>query len=425
METILPALPNEISSKTENDIENIYQKDQLRKRSFIDTQLTDTESSPLRKIISSSNKSLDKKENIINVNGVPSPTSENEIDDSNVEPAEKVKPAVVDLFDTYTENDSFHLLLPPVSDNNNNNIDDNKVKSNNEIKDKNKLSVNSKITVPPGGNALLTPSTASSASSANPSTPTSSISSPSKNGFYNIVSDISRRFGRKITPTNGSIEKLNKPEEDTSNEQKGEQYNSSKERKKLSLSKKIAIASHNSKSTRSKLMLNLSGTDLHKLNDDEETEDGKKRQQNLRSILKNRLEEIKNNNDEFISTGTPIQESPLKPKISEMDEVALSESYKKFHYLTDLEDNNNSFDSQSEDSSNKSPNKEKKYIVFSESIEILPTFRKTEYNRKPDGSATFRRLTPQLKIQIREELNTFKRNEMPVHLESVSNTCFH
>jgi hypothetical protein len=59
---------------------------------------------------------------------------------------------------------------------------------------------------------------------------------------------------------------------------------------------------------------------------------------------------------------------------------------------------------------------EKKIILhFNETVEVLPTFRKSEYNRKPDGNATFRKLTPQMKIQIREELNNFKKNEMSVH----------
>ncbi|KAJ3330200.1 hypothetical protein HDU76_006217 [Blyttiomyces sp. JEL0837] len=64
-------------------------------------------------------------------------------------------------------------------------------------------------------------------------------------------------------------------------------------------------------------------------------------------------------------------------------------------------------------------------LHFSETVEVLPTFRKSEYNRKPDGNATFRKLTPQMKMQIREELNTFKKNEMNVHEQSLRNTCFH
>ncbi|KAJ1339888.1 hypothetical protein BSLG_005423 [Batrachochytrium salamandrivorans] len=58
---------------------------------------------------------------------------------------------------------------------------------------------------------------------------------------------------------------------------------------------------------------------------------------------------------------------------------------------------------------------EAKIIIFSETVEVLPTFRKSEYNRKPDANATFKNLTPQMKVQIREELNTFKKNEMSVH----------
>ncbi|KAI8833931.1 hypothetical protein BC829DRAFT_371929 [Chytridium lagenaria] len=68
---------------------------------------------------------------------------------------------------------------------------------------------------------------------------------------------------------------------------------------------------------------------------------------------------------------------------------------------------------------------DKQILHFNETVEVLPTFRKSEYNRKPDGNSTFRKLTPQMKVQIREELNTFKKNEMSVHEESLRNTCFH
>ncbi|KAJ3147667.1 hypothetical protein HDU86_007915 [Geranomyces michiganensis] len=61
---------------------------------------------------------------------------------------------------------------------------------------------------------------------------------------------------------------------------------------------------------------------------------------------------------------------------------------------------------------------ERRILMFAETVEVLPTFRKSEYNRKPDGNATFRKLTPQMKVQIREELNTFKKHEMPVHEQS-------
>lgn len=82
---------------------------------------------------------------------------------------------------------------------------------------------------------------------------------------------------------------------------------------------------------------------------------------------------------------------------------------------------------------------ERKIILFAETVEVLPTFRKSEYNRKPDNSATFKNLTQQMKIDIREELNNFKKEEMDIHPESnfnlneslilsflgESNTCFH
>ncbi|KXS18253.1 hypothetical protein M427DRAFT_490234 [Gonapodya prolifera JEL478] len=64
-------------------------------------------------------------------------------------------------------------------------------------------------------------------------------------------------------------------------------------------------------------------------------------------------------------------------------------------------------------------------VIFCETVEVMPTFRKSEYSRKPDPTATFRKLTPQLKVSIREELNAFKKTEMVVHEESLRNTCFH
>ncbi|RKO95208.1 hypothetical protein CAUPRSCDRAFT_9313, partial [Caulochytrium protostelioides] len=68
---------------------------------------------------------------------------------------------------------------------------------------------------------------------------------------------------------------------------------------------------------------------------------------------------------------------------------------------------------------------DRKILQFEETVEVLPTFRKSEYNRKPDNDATFRKLTPQLKVAIREELNSYKKHEMPVHEKSARNTCFH
>lgn len=62
---------------------------------------------------------------------------------------------------------------------------------------------------------------------------------------------------------------------------------------------------------------------------------------------------------------------------------------------------------------------------FHDSVEVSQTFRHSEYNRKPDADATFKRLTPRLKMEIREELNTYKRTEMSIHASSVKNTAFH
>lgn len=64
-------------------------------------------------------------------------------------------------------------------------------------------------------------------------------------------------------------------------------------------------------------------------------------------------------------------------------------------------------------------------INFLETIEIIPAHRKADYNRQSDKHATFRVLTPDLKSEIRDELNTYKMREMAVHVESMGNTAFH
>ncbi|OAQ31706.1 hypothetical protein K457DRAFT_51665, partial [Linnemannia elongata AG-77] len=63
-------------------------------------------------------------------------------------------------------------------------------------------------------------------------------------------------------------------------------------------------------------------------------------------------------------------------------------------------------------------------IGFTDTIEIIPAHRKTEYNRRSDKYATFKNLTPDLKSEIRDELNTYKMREMAVHVESMGNTAF-
>ncbi|KAF9923636.1 hypothetical protein FBU30_006359 [Linnemannia zychae] len=64
-------------------------------------------------------------------------------------------------------------------------------------------------------------------------------------------------------------------------------------------------------------------------------------------------------------------------------------------------------------------------IGFTDKIEIIPAYRKSEYNRQSDKYATFKNLTPDLKCEIRDELNTYKMREMAVHIESMGNTAFH
>jgi hypothetical protein len=64
-------------------------------------------------------------------------------------------------------------------------------------------------------------------------------------------------------------------------------------------------------------------------------------------------------------------------------------------------------------------------INFMDTIEIIPAHRKSDYNRESDKHATFRMLTPDLKSEIRDELNTYKLREMPVHVDSMRNTAFH
>ncbi|KAG0281212.1 hypothetical protein BGZ96_001257, partial [Linnemannia gamsii] len=64
-------------------------------------------------------------------------------------------------------------------------------------------------------------------------------------------------------------------------------------------------------------------------------------------------------------------------------------------------------------------------IGFVDTIEIIPAHRKSEYNRRSDKYATFKILTPDLKSEIRDELNVYKMREMAVHVESMGNTAFH
>ncbi|KAF9537699.1 hypothetical protein EC957_007802 [Mortierella hygrophila] len=67
----------------------------------------------------------------------------------------------------------------------------------------------------------------------------------------------------------------------------------------------------------------------------------------------------------------------------------------------------------------------KRSIYFLETVEIIPAHRKSDYNRQSDKHATFKILTPDMKSEIRDELNTYKMREMAVHVESMANTAFH
>jgi len=62
-----------------------------------------------------------------------------------------------------------------------------------------------------------------------------------------------------------------------------------------------------------------------------------------------------------------------------------------------------------------SPQAVRRKLNFHESVEVVQTFRLQEYNRRPDQNSTFRKLTPKLKMEIRAELNTYKKTEMAIH----------
>ncbi|KND00925.1 uncharacterized protein SPPG_04027 [Spizellomyces punctatus DAOM BR117] len=131
------------------------------------------------------------------------------------------------------------------------------------------------------------------------------------------------------------------------------------------------------------------------------------RQDSLRSILKKRPEK------EALEELNILKAGGIDPSL-----VAAQERLRKSQLSDTL-------DSRLRERPDPEQLAERRILMFAETVEVLPTFRKSEYNRKPDGNATFRKLTPQMKVQIREELNTFKKHEMPVHEQSLRNTCFH
>ncbi|KAI8375273.1 hypothetical protein EDC96DRAFT_496661 [Choanephora cucurbitarum] len=66
----------------------------------------------------------------------------------------------------------------------------------------------------------------------------------------------------------------------------------------------------------------------------------------------------------------------------------------------------------------------KKSLSFSPVIKLHETFSPSEYDRRCDTGATCQKLTPVLALQIKEELNQFKLNDMFVHVDSRQNTHF-
>ncbi|KAF9111988.1 hypothetical protein BGX27_004169 [Mortierella sp. AM989] len=79
----------------------------------------------------------------------------------------------------------------------------------------------------------------------------------------------------------------------------------------------------------------------------------------------------------------------------------------------------------SNDSGEMAPGQRKRSIGFKDRIEIIPAHRKADYNRQSDMNVTFRLLTPDMRSDIRDELNTYKMREMAVHIDSMNNTAFH
>ncbi|KAI8085812.1 uncharacterized protein B0P05DRAFT_533827 [Gilbertella persicaria] len=66
----------------------------------------------------------------------------------------------------------------------------------------------------------------------------------------------------------------------------------------------------------------------------------------------------------------------------------------------------------------------KKSLSFNPVIKLHETFSAFEYDRRCDTSVTCQKLTPVLALQIKEELNHFKLNDMLVHTDSRQNTHF-
>lgn len=124
-----------------------------------------------------------------------------------------------------------------------------------------------------------------------------------------------------------------------------------------------------------------------------------RKQAELKSILKKRPEKAELQNMHILKYGSDISiiESQEREKKNQIESKLASHLLQRPD-VTSL--------------------KQSKILFFSDEIEVAATYKKTEYNRRPEEDSTFKRLTPQLKNQIREELNTFKKNEMVVHEDS-------
>lgn len=66
----------------------------------------------------------------------------------------------------------------------------------------------------------------------------------------------------------------------------------------------------------------------------------------------------------------------------------------------------------------------KKSLSFNPVIQLHETFSASEYDRRCDMNTTCQKLTPSLALQIKEELNQFKLNDMSVHIDSRQYTHF-
>ncbi|ORX47166.1 hypothetical protein DM01DRAFT_1339190 [Hesseltinella vesiculosa] len=70
------------------------------------------------------------------------------------------------------------------------------------------------------------------------------------------------------------------------------------------------------------------------------------------------------------------------------------------------------------------PSNRSSRIRFSLHVEIYDTFAPKDYDRRSTGDVTCQRLTPHLAYLIKQELNEYKLNDMPVHPHSRQFTQF-